>query len=166
MIKKCIVRRIILLAMGVIFILGLYGCSTQNMSADPETKKQEEDTSLSKNIKNQPSDVEEKNQKDHINDLLFRKYNIGYSMPEGNIIIKKDEVLKITSNQEAVIVVFYNDQILETLQFEGEDLSYEIEKGGHYCFFVLNSDKTLTDISDAVAVYKDIEDSIVTPLDD
>ena len=57
MIKKCIVRRIILLAMGVIFILGLYGCSTQNMSADPETKKQEEDTSLSKNIKNQPSEI-------------------------------------------------------------------------------------------------------------
>ena len=114
MTKSNEVRRIIIFGMGIVLILGLYGCSTQN-SSDFETIE---------NIDEPKAEfaLGDKEDKDHINDLLFRKYNIGHSIGEGIVIIQKDVVLQNVSSLDATIVIFCNDQVLEMLTFEGEDL--------------------------------------------
>lgn len=95
-------------------------------------------------------------------DLLYREYNIGANMASGNVFISKEHINESSENPEAIIV-FYNDEIIESIPYEKEDLTLNLDKSGWYGFFVLDG-KEMVDISENVSELKNADDSIVTPL--
>lgn len=82
-------------------------------------------------------------------DLFHRNYNMGIHLIPGKIIIKKDDILKACEAPDAVLI--YNSDITyDSVPFEERDFEYEIKSEGHYCFFVLDKDEDLTDITDTI----------------
>lgn len=122
---------------------------------------------LNNNVVSEEISTQEENKTDvedsQTSDLLYREYNIGANMASGTVFISKEHINESTENPEAIIV-FYNDEILESIPYEQENLTFNLDKSGWYGFFVLDG-KEMVDISEKVSDFKNADDSIVTPLD-
>lgn len=142
----------------VISILGLSACTSKNVSADnienSVNSKIEKKTQENSNEKHENSNQEIV--------LLYREYQIGSHMEAGDIMISKEVIEETTDNPEAIII-FYNDTILKTIPYEGEELSFHLEKAGWYCFAVLEENQMI-DISEKVTSFESVENSHIMPL--
>lgn len=83
-------------------------------------------------------------------DLFHRAYNMGTNLMPGKISIKNDDILKACETPDAVLI-YSSDVTYDSLPFDDRDLEYEIKSPGHYCFFVLNKDGSLIDITDTIS---------------
>lgn len=144
---------------GSLCILLLSACTSNNVSADNARKE-----NISENEKNIPKTIKENGTSNNKKecDLLYRQYQIGSHMETGNVIISKEVIEEVAANPEAVII-FYNDQILKTIPYEGEELLFHLEKAGWYCFAVLEENQ-MVDISGKASSFENIEDSHIIPL--
>jgi uncharacterized membrane protein len=142
-----------------IMSFNLIGCVNNNdTSSQPDSNKDV----VKEDVSNQTENVTDK-EDSNTSDLLYREYNIGANMASGTVFISKEHINESSENPEA-IVVFYNDEILESTPYEQEDLTFNLDKSGWYGFFVLDG-KEMVDISGMVSELKSADDSIVTPLD-
>lgn len=142
-----------------ILSFNLIGCAKNN---DTTPQSDSNKDVVNEEISNQNENVTDKEDSD-TSDLLYREYNIGANMASGTVFISKEHINESTENPEAIIV-FYNDEILESIPYEKEDLTFNLDKSGWYGFFVLDG-KEMVDISEKVSDYKNADDSLVTPLD-
>lgn len=95
-------------------------------------------------------------------DLLYREYQIGSQMESGSVVIP-EEVIEESAEKPEAIIVFYNDQILNSIPYEGADLSFCLDKAGWYCFAILEGNQMI-DISDKASYFVSTEDSLIMPL--
>lgn len=65
---------------------------------------------------------------------------IGSQMERDSIVIPKEIIEKSAEKPEAIIV-FYNDQILKIISYEGADLLFHIKEPGWYCFAILEANQ-------------------------
>ena len=152
-------RRYILATVGCLCSLVLSACTLNNVSADNTGNK-----NISKNEKNISENTVENvfsNDKQEC-DLLYRQYKIGAQMESGDVIISEETMEEMADNPDAIII-FYNDQILKTIPYEGEGLSFHLEKSGWYCFAVLERNQMI-DISEKVTSFESVENSHIMPL--
>lgn len=152
-------RRYIIATVGSLCILLLSACTSNNVSADNTENK-----NISENGKNISETIVENvtsNDKQEC-DLLYRQYKIGSHMGTGNVIISKETIEEVANNPEAIII-FYNDRILKTMPYEGEELLFHLEKAGWYCFAILEGNQ-MVDISGKVSSFENIENSHIIPL--
>lgn len=152
--------RYLMVTVGSAAIICLIGCSAENTLAHSTKDKNEINTeSESNTLENESVNKEHENQ---ISDLLYREYKIGSQKEAGSVLIPKAVVEENAENPEAIII-FYNDQILETVPYEKEDLTIDLAQSGWYCFCVLDG-KNMEDISEKISDFESIENDIVTPL--
>lgn len=141
-----------------ILSFNLIGC-TKNNNTLPQSDLNKDAV---EEIASQKENVTD-NEDSQTSDLLYRQYNIGANIGAGSVIISKEHVNESSENPEAIII-FYNDEIIESIPYEKEDLTLNLDKSGWYGFFVLDG-KKMVDISEKVCEFKSANDSIVAPLD-
>lgn len=79
-------------------------------------------------------------------DLLYRKYSLGEKFNAGEILISKETLLDITKNPESVIV-YFNDEMLETISYNDDDIHIDLVNAGVYCFMIIDKDGETIDIT-------------------
>ena len=140
--------------------ISITGCGTNN-----KTTQNSNSNGLVQNEKSDKKEIGSISEADEkSSDLVYREYKIGDQIGEGKIIIKSDDVNKISKDAQS-IVVFYNDEKKETLPYTNEDIEYEIIKHGFYGFFVIDSNGEMLDTPIQTTSMHDINNDIFTPLD-
>lgn len=83
------------------------------------------------------------------NDLLYREYSLGEKFNAGEILISKETLLDITKNPDSVIV-YFNDEILETISYSDDDIHIDLANDGVYCFVIIDKDGETIDITSQI----------------
>ena len=76
-------------------------------------------------------------------DLLYREYSLG------EILISKETLLDITKNPDSVIV-YFNDEMLETISYSDDDIHIDLVNDGVYCFVIIDKDSKTIDITSQI----------------
>lgn len=82
-------------------------------------------------------------------DLVYKEYSLGEKFDAGEVLISKELLLSITENPES-IVVYFNDEMFETFNYNDNDISVDIEKEGTYCFVIIDTNGETTDITSKI----------------
>ena len=83
------------------------------------------------------------------NDLLYREYSLGERVEAGTATITKADILS-ASDSPSQIVIFRDNEIWKTLDYQGEDIKLELPEDGTYCYMVADENKKLQDITELV----------------
>ena len=161
--KKSTFPALVLFAGALVF---LSGCQT---GADPEASSQpisgvsaQESQASSSSAQNEPRSVREnttQTENAFYNDLLYREYSLGKRVEAGTATITKADILS-ACDSPSQIVIFRNNEIWKTLDYQGEDITVDIPEDGNYCYMVADENKALWDITELVdmKVIGDMED--------
>ena len=161
--KKTTFPSLVLFAGALVF---LSGCQT---GADPEASSQpisgvsaQESQASSSSAQNEPRSVREnttQTENAFYNDLLYREYSLGKRVEAGTATITKADILS-ACDSPSQIVIFRNNEIWKTLDYQGEDITVNIPEDGNYCYMVADENKALLDITELVdmEVIGDMED--------
>ncbi len=71
------------------------------------------------------------------NDLLYREYSMGEHFNAGEVVISKEVLLSLIKEPKEV-VVYCNDKIVQTINYNNEDIRYELTSDGVYGFILVN----------------------------
>ena len=82
-------------------------------------------------------------------DLLYREYSLGENFNAGEILISKETLLDITKNPDSVIV-YFNDEMLETISYSDDDIHIDLVNDGVYCFVIIDKDGKTIDITSQI----------------
>ena len=88
-----------------------------------------------------------RNEKNIMDDLVYRQYSFGKYFTSGELVITKESILKI-SNCPKCIIVYFGNKLLETKEFEDDDIKIELIKDGVYWFSLVNQDNKMVDVTD------------------
>lgn len=164
--KKTAFPALGLLAGSLIFLSGCQAGADLEVSSQllSEVSAQEAQTSASSS-RNEPRSVREnttQTENAFYNDLLYREYSMGKRVEAGTAIITKADILS-ASDSPSQIVIFRNNEIWKTLDYQGEDIKVDIPEDGNYCYMVADENKALWDITELVdmEVIGDMEDWII-----
>ena len=161
--KKSTFPALVLFAGALVF---LSGCQT---GADPEASSQpisgvsaQESQASSSSAQNEPRSVREnttQTENAFYNDLLYREYSLGKRVKAGTATITKADILS-ACDSPSQIVIFRNNEIWKTLDYQGEDITVDIPEDGNYCYMVADENKALWYITELVdmKVIGDMED--------
>lgn len=89
--------------------------------------------------------------------LLYREYSLGEKFNAGEILISKETLLDITKNPDSVIV-FFNDEMLETISYSDDDIHIDLVNDGVYCFVIIDKDGETIDITPQIQGTSYLED--------
>ena len=161
--KRTVFPALGLLAGSLFF---LYGCQAE---AGPEAGSRsmsevftQETRASSSSSQNEPRSVREnttQTENESYNDLLYREYSLGKRVEAGTATITKADILS-ACDSPSQIVIFRNNEIWKTLDYQGEDMKVDIPEDGNYCYMVADENKALWDITELVdmEVIGDMED--------
>lgn len=160
--KKTTFPALVLFAGALVF---LSGCQT---GADLESSSQpisgvsaQEPQAFASSAQNVFSVRENTTQTENTfyNDLLYREYSLGKRTEAGTATITKADILS-ACDSPSQIVIFRNNEIWKTLDYQGEDIKVNIPEDGNYCYMVADENKALWDITELVdmKVVGDMED--------
>ena len=84
---------------------------------------------------------------------------MGKRVEAGTATITKADILS-ACDSPSQIVIFRNNEIWKTLDYQGEDITVNIPEDGNYCYMVADENKALLDITELVdmKVIGDMED--------
>ena len=84
---------------------------------------------------------------------------MGKRVEAGTATITKADILS-DCDSPSQIVIFRNNEIWKTLDYQGEDITVNIPEDGNYCYMVADENKALLDITELVdmEVIGDMED--------
>ena len=117
--------------------------SIQEIEEDEETDKIENDT----------------------DDLVYREFEYGENFFVGEATIYKTDILNLVVSP-IKIMILYNDELVEEIDFTNTDITIEIAKEGNYCFLAVDENGETTDITSIVnAEATGVEGSDVILLD-
>lgn len=125
-----------LLAGSLVFLSGCQAVSVPEVSSQPISEvSARENTTQSENA--------------FYNDLLYREYSLGERVEAGTATITKADILS-ASDSPSQIVIFRDNEIWKTLDYQGEDIKLELPEDGTYCYMVADENKKLQDITELV----------------
>lgn len=84
-----------------------------------------------------------------IDDLVFREYPFGVKSYACEIMISKETLLNVVKEPKAV-VVYFNDELLETINYNNADILIDLADDGIYRFMVVDKDGTSIDITSQI----------------
>lgn len=93
-------------------------------------------------------------------DLVYKEYSLGEKFDAGEVLISKELLLSITENPES-IVVYFNDKMFETFNYNDNDISVDIEKEGTYSFVIIDTNGETTDITSKIQGTSYLDKNIV-----
>lgn len=128
----------------LLFILMLVGCNNN-------TIVDEEISSLEKGEIIQAKNEEKENvvNATESDDLLYREYQSGENFFAGVVLIKESDVFNMVNNP-VKIVVLYNGELYQEMDFKNVDMTIEIPKDGNYSFLVVDENNEIVDITSIV----------------
>ena len=129
-----------------LFVLLFTGCSKSNnanLESSPDNIIQAEQTE-NETVVSGPEQAEV-----GTNDLLYKEYQSGEKFFEGIATIAKTDILRIVNEPEKVVVL-YNDEVQEIIDFKNDDIKVEIPNEGNYCFLVMGKNEEVVDITNVV----------------
>lgn len=130
-----------LIIVFIIVVLSISGCQTN-----------EEKVEMKENSK-EPVDynTQETNATDITvcDDLVYKEYSLGEKFHSGEITISKETILSATKEPRTV-VVYFNDEIYEAIDYNGADIQIDLTNHGMYCFMIVNKDNESVDITSQV----------------
>ena len=147
--KKATSPALGLLAGSLIFLSGCQAAAVPEVSSQPISEvSARENTTQSENA--------------FYNDLLYREYSLGERVEAGTATITKADILS-ASDSPSQIVIFRDNEIWKTLDYQGEDIKLELPEDGTYCYMVADENKKLQDITELVDMETigDVEDWII-----
>ena len=74
---------------------------------------------------------------------------MGERVEAGTATITKADILS-ASDSPSQIVIFRDNEIWKTLDYQGEDIKLELPEDGTYCYMVADENKKLQDITELV----------------
>ena len=93
--------------------------------------------------------VQDANNYAEYNEELYREYSLGENFNAGEILISKETLLDITKNPDSVIV-YFNDEMLETISYSDDDIHIDLVNDGVYCFVIIDKDSKTIDITSQI----------------
>lgn len=78
--------------------------------------------------------------------LVYREYSLGEKFNAGEVVISKETLLDITSKPKSVIV-YFNDEILETISCNDADIQIGLLNDGVYRFMIMDEEGEVVDIT-------------------
>lgn len=81
--------------------------------------------------------------------LVYKEYSRGAKFHSGEIVISKETLLNATKEPKAV-VVYYNDKLLETIDYNNADIQFNLAKEGMYCFELVDNDNNTMDFTSQI----------------
>ena len=125
-----------LLVSSLVFLSGCQAAAVPEVSSQPISEvSARENTTQSENA--------------FYNDLLYREYSLGERVEAGTAPITKADILS-ASDSPSQIVIFRDNEIWKTLDYQGEDIKLELPEDGTYCYMVADENKKLQDITELV----------------
>lgn len=97
------------------------------------------------------------------NDLVYREYKIGFSLPASKVTIHTQAVRE-KYPKGTKIVVFFNDEEYKTFSITEDEKVLNLKQGGYYGFYVVDENKQWTDISLYVSRETKTEKSELLPV--
>lgn len=94
------------------------------------------------------------------NNLVYREYSMGEKFHPGEVIISREKLLD-TVNEPKTIVIYFNDKIIETIDYNNTDIQVNLDNEGMYCFVVIDEDNISTDVTSHVQGTSYLEDGTV-----
>ncbi|HJD40638.1 MAG TPA: hypothetical protein H9913_11485 [Candidatus Blautia stercoripullorum] len=164
--KKATFPALGLLAGSLVFLSGCQAGADLGVSSQPMSEVSAQETQASaSSSQNEPRSVREnttRSENAFYNDLLYREYSLGKRVEAGTATITKADILS-ASDAPSQIVIFRDNAIWKTLDYQGEDIKVDIPEDGNYCYMVADANKALWDITELVdtEVIGDIEDWII-----
>ena len=93
-------------------------------------------------------DTQETGSTDIVNsdDLVYKEYSLGEKFHSSKIVISKEILLSATKEPDTVII-YFNDEILETIAYDDTDIQMDLSNEGMYYFMVVSKDNEYVDIT-------------------
>lgn len=161
--KKTTFPSLVLFAGALVFLSGCQTGSDLEASSRPISEVSVQDTRApASSVQYKPHPVRENTTQTEntvYNDLLYREYSLGKRVEAGTATITKADILS-ACDSPSQIVIFRNNEIWKTLDYQGEDITVDIPEDGNYCYMVADENKALWDITELVdmKVIGDMED--------
>lgn len=82
-------------------------------------------------------------------DLVYKQYMLGEKFHAGEVIISK-EILTNATEEPENIIVYFNDEVIEKIEYKDTDVQINLVDDGIYCFMVTGKDSEKVDITSQV----------------
>lgn len=82
-------------------------------------------------------------------DLVYREYSLGEKFYPCEIVISKETLLS-SIREPKTLIVYFNDEIRETIDYHDTDIQISLVNEGIYCFMVVNKNNETVDITSQV----------------
>ncbi len=77
---------------------------------------------------------------------MYKEYSLGEKFHSSKIVISKEILLSATKEPDTVII-YFNDEILETIAYDDTDIQMDLSNEGMYYFMVVSKDNEYVDIT-------------------
>ena len=129
-------KRVFILLMFTV-LLSLTGCGNKNEVPEKQQSEQVDKVEAS-TVSDSSSNL--------TNDLLYREYSMGEHFNAGEIMISKELLLSLFEEPKQV-VIYCNDKIVQTINYNNEDIRYELTSDGIYGFLLVDETGESLDIT-------------------
>lgn len=129
-------KRVFILLMFTV-LLSLTGCGDKKEVPEKQQSEQVDKVEAS-TVSDSSSNL--------TNDLLYREYSMGEHFNAGEIVISKELLLSLIEDPKEVII-YRNDKIAQTINYNNEDIRYELTSDGVYGFLLVNETGEYLDIT-------------------
>lgn len=82
-------------------------------------------------------------------ELVYKEYSLGEKFHSGEIVISKETLLNAVKEPKAIII-YFNDKILETIDYNDADIQVNLSNEGMYCFVIVDKDHASIDITSQI----------------